>query len=1738
MPVEIIDENPEPESTVEIVEPEEKKSTVEIVDEAPDRQPRDPIGTVNLMDEGEEDAEPLEEGLLANPPKAVEEVVTEYTTVGPQALALIAQVADYVPSLVRGARRNASKLIEGAIGERAGEALRGLASFTPASALFGKNDKLDEWLKISEDFRNDTKAYNIESAFEQGGVVGAGVAMGVDSAEQVLLNLSLFKAINAGYGSAATGNASKWAKSAATIKKALIRTTIMTGTREQDSLKGAAWSFAVSMMYQSTPALSGWMGSNIGAVAADIALNLAISRGQVDEVIQAGIDQANAENKPDRGMLYATLALVEMFTGDVVFGSMTRTFRAGNAPSSVQEGVRDVVARSSKAVAALPRAEATGDIARFEKGEGSVAEVQAWLNEQGNGSWKIHRFEPGKPEVVPEGASPIPFDMRPQGYSGVVRGYAVKDAVFGGRAGKMLLASEVALRPEQQAARDEAARVAGGETRQLLSEAGKQAEEPPVATPVAPPTTVDEYTMKGYHVTRAEPFDAFRDDVEIPSSEGTYFWPTREAAEKVAGPRERIVEVDIKPGRQASPDQMGNFRRGEMSGEFDTAVGEGMFGPEIAVFNMDNIRIAGDEGAPSAVAEGVPVTPPAVRPVVTQARANMSDIMDTIPKSTVARGRTKAAGKGRKDISMRIEDQVGKVLNAVERQDVKPPVAGEPIEPIEDAFAKSVDKAIKDISAPMTDKAFRHRLFNTRAATQDQLDAVAVRLHPELAGTEAPRRELNISELRAEFPHIDRSRLRDAGMVKDIILTAHNAGSPAEALRELNELSMIKKRPLITDAASVARGGEPIVEKPQYAATPQERTDIMASMPKSLKTTPQGTEAMEKVIGQMDRPLSEDGKSRRMEIHLLSKLAYNANKYGNRGQADEAADYRNLVSRAANLESMRYVFADIATRSSDPTIFSNYRDVDLSVRQATTRVERRLEAIFEKASSVDVQVGKKVKPMSAKRYAQSNPEVSNAIKVLISVPEAKNAESPNAVRRAEATKILDDIKDPKHRKQMYALKDSLNNALQTTSANDVRRLQVYRFGDLWNKTDDSGKTWGEKYIDMRDRGASRTPNMEQSFGRMQGMLEQVLPKFNDDGKVGIVPVESLIEIDRGYNEKVVAEGRKAADAWIIDRLDKESWGTRKAYMMTERDREDFQLIPQIRETPGFSKKMAEETVKATGEINQRTGLSDTNSGDVITLVFDHMKKLAAQADTYHQANDLRSSIGKLHNDGRMPDSVYEGVDRWITSQWGKYSNPNLLTKWAMMANAAFWTAYPVALTRIAWYSGRNLMYQGAPWGPLSTQFRPGDVLMNYPRLLKHMTDKTSSVYRWYKKNFRANISQADAIFYEQSLMQDPSSASVVGRVGNQAMQTAWRWSATAIGMSDQVNRIIGLTGYMIADKHVDAFIKSRDSSVTRRTASGEETTRIGRVVTKADVLHRVKAETMHPEQQRVLFELFDKAKDTPKDSPEWEQFKGTLTEWKEENINFVYRIGGKSPLEQNPDLRPRIGLIAYQRGTGEELVRNGFAPILDAGKMVKAGQPLSAEQFRDLNSGAQVLGKSVIAHALSSAIAGYILGEKRDEWSSKEGKTRPTYSMVHSLMWRLDTPGQGIITKLFESGAMFFYSLATGDAKKNKKARNYLANQGLYFVPLLSFIRTLFESSGNKEGVSNVEFLMGELGDSMLTYRKRIEKWSHAVFDTANEHDQRWDMGAGAQFLKRTLDSETVHQIPKNTFKVLFGGDE
>ena len=247
-----------------------------------------------------------------------------------QALSIVAHAVDFLPSTIRGTKETSRMVWSAIIGEENTAELEQLSYRIPVVGQLLK--KGDELLDASGKFKNEADALLIQEALKQGGLPGVAIATITNTIIDALMTLKTLKVLRIGYGT------QPGIKS--TIGSAAIRATVMAVSAEGLSPKERLASLALGFAYQATPALSGtigkWAKSDWIAKVADVSANAAIT-ATFGKVVDEGVARAEAEGKPEMAGFYVMLNAIQKYGSDVVFGMMTKAFRASGNTTVVRE---------------------------------------------------------------------------------------------------------------------------------------------------------------------------------------------------------------------------------------------------------------------------------------------------------------------------------------------------------------------------------------------------------------------------------------------------------------------------------------------------------------------------------------------------------------------------------------------------------------------------------------------------------------------------------------------------------------------------------------------------------------------------------------------------------------------------------------------------------------------------------------------------------------------------------------------------------------------------------------------------------------------------------------------------------------------------------------------------------------------------------------------------------------------------------------------------------------------------------------------------------------------------------------------------------------------------------------------------------------------------------------------------------------------------------------------------------
>ena len=247
-----------------------------------------------------------------------------------QALAISTQAIDFLPAMVRGVRETNRQVWGAILGEDKVQQLEEMQKKVPVlGTILKAGEKL---LDVSGNLRRDAQELLIQKAMDEGGVSGVVAASLVDTVMQTLMQLKTFKALRIQYG--------KQPDIKSTLMGAGMRAALSAISHEGLSPKERIGAFALSMAYQSTPALSGtigkWTKSDWVAKGVDIAANAGITTTQWAQMVEDSHAEAEARGMPESSGIFLIMNLVKSYGSDVVFGAMTDAFRQRGNPEAAR----------------------------------------------------------------------------------------------------------------------------------------------------------------------------------------------------------------------------------------------------------------------------------------------------------------------------------------------------------------------------------------------------------------------------------------------------------------------------------------------------------------------------------------------------------------------------------------------------------------------------------------------------------------------------------------------------------------------------------------------------------------------------------------------------------------------------------------------------------------------------------------------------------------------------------------------------------------------------------------------------------------------------------------------------------------------------------------------------------------------------------------------------------------------------------------------------------------------------------------------------------------------------------------------------------------------------------------------------------------------------------------------------------------------------------------------------------
>jgi hypothetical protein len=891
---------------------------------------------------------------------------------------------------------------------------------------------------------------------------------------------------------------------------------------------------------------------------------------------------------------------------------------------------------------------------------------------------------------------------------------------------------------------------------------------------------------------------------------------------------------------------------------------------------------------------------------------------------------------------------------------------------------------------------------------------------------------------------------------REAIIASWRADSPEEAVKLLNVMRLGRGSQPLMDTALAAAGGA--IRAPEYRLPEEERNRIATALPDGLNPT-----VVQRFLDSVSEPPPRNPDTFQSWVRAQSaflKQAHSRERMRDPRDLDRTAS--RWSDRARNIQSSRYFFENIASDMGDMQVARLPQKFDLEVRRAGHIADVTTKALTE---------GENGRPnMRLVRWISSHADLEGSIVAKLGI-DPRSASGDDLAVLERANKVLDGLSksDPKRHKQVIKLMENISTQLNGGTAMNNRYLQFHEFRKEWEKKTD-GMSKAERWAEAMMRGD------DDAVKEIETQMSRVIPmRYNPETKEGErVPLEMMNRYLNTYN----VEGKSLLMAELFEA----DWGTRQYYYPSERP-------PVIKggyvdEGSFMSDGVNAGRVQAgavTSTIKTRDGRVDMKSGSLFATLYRHIYNLEVQSRTVELKEQLESKLTQAAKDQYIGKDVQGLVSRWMQNQWGQGAPAERVAIWASKMNSMFWTTYPLAVSRIAWYSARNMLYQGVPWGVMTTQFKIGDITTALPRVVNALRDSNSFTRRWFENQYTSDISQKQIIFNEQVLMKDPASLHDTSgkvyrsRIIDEGLTLAKDWASWSIGASDSFNRMsIGTASHVIAEKYVDQWIRGEKNYDRIENA--------------------LMLKTVTPSQRSELAQLFDMGiqTGTKQGFVDW---MARIAEIKNENANFLYRLGGKSMLEQEPSTRMFTGLITYPRGTVELFYQQGWKPFY------RAMTNIGTKDFdaSELVQGLKVMGMQQIGMIMSGVVFDQLIGRKRGL------QEVPTYHFLTSSLgpgpmnvgasWMIDAWGNfaELGSQMHTQGHTQILSEQSGEIQK----------LAFFMIPMAADVRNLAESAHNRVYADNVEALMAIIGKDVRNYRETertyYEQWvKHPVFGGAS----------------------------------------
>jgi len=692
------------------------------------------------------------------------------------------------------------------------------------------------------------------------------------------------------------------------------------------------------------------------------------------------------------------------------------------------------------------------------------------------------------------------------------------------------------------------------------------------------------------------------------------------------------------------------------------------------------------------------------------------------------------------------------------------------------------------------------------------------------------------------------------------------------------------------------------------------------------------------------------------------------------------------------------------------------------------------------------------------------------------IDPSKLADDPETIKQ-----VVDWLyeKDDKKREAItskmspYALKVAkvVHNELQGETATNIRISRWLMWRSIPRKT-------LEEYLQLYHRVTSNKASREdiKRYGKLQGYFESILPPdLKPEYGVATRGANSVI-INRGLTlEEAKKEAGKDKKAYKVVQLTSgleelldadavyesegmeglrkflstKTWGTRKHYYMSsiELDNALEQFVGNIT-SPGVLGKHTTPSARPGAKLREsHTRTTEGIPKDAETFLpdlYNHIQRAAMIADVGIDMLKLSDKFMTAMPKTRDANSQIRVFKRFVMNAMGLDESAPVAVRTVEKINRFFWQTYPLAISRILWYSFRNLAQNMIAGGQLNI----GEAVKSG---LTIATSGPSDLLRkHFSLNFKSTISQKLPIFRHFMMMEHD----VVDKKYKRKMTRILDTLGQAIPFSDEVNRMLLFPiVHDIAERNINAYKEGK--------------------INFEQLAKRAGLNNLHPQELLDIQDLLKQGN--------YEDAIFEIAATKVANTHFRYRVAERSGVEQHRTARPLTGLYNWPRGLVESLYYNGIKPFV-VGMETKNYNVA----FSGLTALTKVLGGMFVARELLKKILG-----KKDEYGAYD-----TFNTIFG--YAPGSAGLGLAMSVFEDFKRAHDYARDGNIDK---AFFTLLDRAAYHLPLIADTINAYEALHDRRGVKMMRLLEAKIYKATKepgksAKRTAVEKWQHILFGT------------------------------------------